>query len=169
MTSIQTAEALATAMKLGMRRVAASVSVVTAKSASGAVQAMTASSVTSVSDSPASLLVCVQKSAAICASLAEGCAFNINVLRTEHDSLSTTCATAAQGEARFAQGDWMRGDLPARLNDAEAVFECSVAAVHPFGTHHIVVGTIDNVHITTGAPRPLLYLDGRYGVTSELG
>ena len=52
---------LAQSLKLGMRRLASSVCIVTAANEQSEAQTMTVSSVTSVSAEPASLLVCVNR------------------------------------------------------------------------------------------------------------
>ena len=72
---------LGMAMKMGMRRLASGVSVLSTRSDDGERHAMTVSSVTSVSDNPASLLVCVNKQVALEGHLSTpGTPFAINIL-----------------------------------------------------------------------------------------
>lgn len=124
---------------------------------------MTVSSVTSVTDAPASLLVCVQQSTRIHEALQPGRAFAINLLKEQHGPLSTLCATAEQGEARFALGPWRRqAGVPAELLDAEVVFFCRVDQVMQYGTHSVVIGVIERVELATDEPAPLVYLNGSY-------
>lgn len=153
---------LAQAMKLGMRRLVSGVAVLSTRSYDGTDYAMTVSSVTSVSDAPASLLVCVQQSTRIAPELVMGSRFAVNVLKQQHQAISTICSTGDQGEHRFAVGDWDRRLNMPFLRDAEAVFQCEVAAVHPYGTHNIVIGQIIEVAVATDEPDPLVYLNGRY-------
>lgn len=154
---------LALAMKMGMRRLVSGVSVLTTQSNAGSDYAMTVSSVTSVSDAPPSLLVCVQQSTRIAPVVKPGGYFAINVLKYVHNPVSTVCSTGDQGEHRFATGQWVRqpGSVP-YLADAEAVFHCQVDALYPYGTHNIVIGKIQEVLVSTEEPEPLAYLNGRY-------
>lgn len=153
---------LAQAMKLGMRRLVSGVAVLSTRSYDGADFAMTVSSVTSVSDAPASLLVCVQQSTRIAPEIVMGSRFTINILRQQHQAISTICSTGDQGEHRFAVGDWDRRLNMPFLRDAEAVFQCEVDALYPYGTHNIVIGRIIEVAVATEEPDPLVYLNGQY-------
>ena len=122
---------------------------------------MTASSVTSVSDQPASLLACINRNARITPALTLGQKFAINILSKNHQDISTLCATGDQGSKRF--GRWLLApDQTPYLEDAEAVFECEVDLVQPYGTHNIVVGRIIAVRVADSGPAPLIYLDGNY-------
>lgn len=154
---------LAKAMKDGMRRLPSGVCVVSAQTAGDGRFAMTASSVTSVSDQPASLLVCVNRNARIAPVLNLGQKFAINILGKEHRDISVLCATGEQGPKRFDLGRWLLApDQTPYLEDAEAVFECEVDLVQPYGTHNIVVGRIIAVRVASSGPAPLIYLDGNY-------
>lgn len=156
-------ESLAEQMKAGMRRLAAGVSVLTTRDKSGRDYAMTVSSVTSVSDSPASLLVCVNKQTSICPVLSIGHDFAINLLASGHDQISNLCATGQQSEQRFSLGNWDReGQISPLLKDAEACFICQVSQVFEYGTHNIVVGDIQQVSVASSKAAPLVYLDGAY-------
>ncbi|WP_222868209.1 flavin reductase family protein [Saccharophagus sp. K07] len=146
-----------------MRRLPSGVSVVSAQTSDGQRYAMTASSVTSVSDQPASLLVCVNRNTRICPILVLGQRFAINILSKHHQEISILCATGDQGEKRFNLGRWLLApDKTPYLEDAEAVFECEVDLVQPYGTHNIVVGRIIAVRVASSGPAPLVYLDGNY-------
>jgi flavin reductase (DIM6/NTAB) family NADH-FMN oxidoreductase RutF len=154
---------LARAMKDGMRRLPSGVCVVSTQTADGGRFAMTASSVTSVSDQPASLLACINRNARITPALTLGQKFAINILSKNHQDISTLCATGDQGSKRFDLGRWLLApDQTPYLEDAEAVFECEVDLVQPYGTHNIVVGRIIAVRVADSGPAPLIYLDGNY-------
>ena len=151
-----------TALRAGMRRLAASVCVITAVDSSGQRQAMTATAVTSVSDDPASLLVCVNRQAGLYDTLSQGHRFAVNVLSAQHAELSQLCAGSATGEGRFALGHWGDSNGLPYLRDAQAVFFCQTARQLTHGTHLVVIGDVDKVLVTDGAVDPLLYADGRY-------
>lgn len=154
---------LGRAMKDGMRRLASGVSVLSAAGPDGKRYAMTVSSVTSVSDNPPSLLVCVNQNTRINPILTLGQRFAVNVLGQTHRDLSVVCSTGDQCESRFETGDWLSApDKTPMLADAEAIFECEVDLVQAYGTHNIVVGRIFAVKVTGDGPDPLIYLDGSY-------
>jgi flavin reductase (DIM6/NTAB) family NADH-FMN oxidoreductase RutF len=154
---------LAKAMKAGMRRLAAGVCIISAVDDRATRYAMTVSSVTSVSDAPPSLLVCINTSARICPVLSVGKTFAVNVLEQQHTDVSIVCSRGDQGDKRFDLGHWATSAnaLPI-LADAAAVFECRIEAVHPFGTHHIVIGKITAATVSASPLDPLIYCDGSY-------
>ncbi len=154
---------LAASMKLGMRRLASGVCVLSARLGDDDF-AMTVSSVTSVSDSPPSLLVCINQQVSKQAHLSTpGCRFAINVLGSQHQEISNLCAGRAPEQHRLSVGDWsVEGGCPV-LIDAQAVFHCEADKIVTYGTHHIVVAKILKVAVSTEAVAPLIYMDGAYG------
>ncbi len=158
---------LSDALKAGMRQLASGVCVISAWDKDQTPYAMTASSVTSVSASPASLLVCVNQSARMKVVLKEGVLFAVNVLSDKHEEVSTICSSSDQASTRFEVGQWqLDPKAPPMLKDALAVFECKVTEVHPYGSHNIVIGDVVAVN-TPARGRPLLYHDGGYASLHE--
>ncbi|WP_299975140.1 flavin reductase family protein [uncultured Pseudoteredinibacter sp.] len=154
---------LGAAMKAGMRRLASGVAVVTCRDEESGRQAMTASSVTSVSDSPASLLVCVNKATTMAASLQPGVAFAVNILSADQQDISNACAGGEQGEGRFTIGQWQdNAEQVPLLKGSQVSFSCKVDQVHSYGTHDIVIGQIDGVCLDNDQFAPLIYGDGGY-------
>lgn len=151
-------------MRAGMRRMAQGVTLVSGIDAAGARCVMTASSVTSVSMEPPSLLVCVNKTASMYEMLSARLPFCINVLPDGMQELSNLCAGAAEGEERFSLGDWRAAadsGIP-YLEDAEAAFFCRPVQSMLHGTHLICIADLDAVRTASGVPNPLLYADGSY-------
>jgi len=160
---VHDADALKASLRLGMRRLAAGVCVISTQ-VDGQRYAMTASSVTSVSDEPASLLVCVNKDASMYTLLTMGQPFVVNVLSQSQQEISNICAARDTGEGRFSCGDWQQDDngLP-YLADAQVNFFCRVDNDdYQYGTHQIVIGRLDKALTTAGEVSPLVYVDGRY-------
>jgi len=161
---------LGTAMKLGMRRLASGIGVLSTRTDDGERFAMTVSSVTSVSDNPASLLVCVNTQLALEGHLStKGAPFVINILSSEQKAISNLCAGFEGDKPRFSLGNWQQGrdGLP-YLQDAQAAFFCESDQVMTYGTHHIVVARILDVQVGELAIDPLIYIDGGYA-TLERG
>lgn len=156
---------LAVSMKMGMRRLASGVCVLSTVLPDNQRFAMTVSSVTSVSDAPASLLVCINQSVSQQGHLATlGSLFAINVLSTGHQDISNLCAGREPGRDRFEVGSWEEGDmgLPV-LVDAQAIFVCQTDQVATYGTHKIIIGAIHKIILGDAEVDPLLYADGSYG------
>lgn len=151
-------------MKSGMRRLASGVCVLSTRTDENEPFAMTVSSVTSVSDNPASLLVCINKQVSQQGHLSTlGNTFAINILSQEQQDVSNRCAGRHDEKDRFKVGRWAytESGIP-YLEDALAVFFCRVDLASAYGTHHIVVGLIHDVKVGEGDVDPLVYVDGRY-------
>jgi flavin reductase (DIM6/NTAB) family NADH-FMN oxidoreductase RutF len=160
---------LAVSMKLGMRRLASGVCVLSTTLPGNQRFAMTVSSVTSVSDSPASLLVCINQLVSQQGHLATlGSQFAVNVLSTHHQDVSNICAGREPNRDRFEVGNWEEDEtgLPV-LADAQAVFVCQTDQVTTYGTHNIIIGVIHKVILNGAEVDPLLYADGSYGAFSR--
>lgn len=159
---------LAAAMKSGMRRLASGVCVLSARFEGDEDFAMTVSSVTSVSDSPASLLVCINQLVSKQSYLSTpGCRFAINVLGTQHQEVSNLCAGRFPDRDRFSVGNWELSEGIPVLTDAQAIFMCEADQVSTYGTHHIVVAKISRVIVNPDPVSLLIYADGGYGEFSR--
>jgi flavin reductase (DIM6/NTAB) family NADH-FMN oxidoreductase RutF len=166
-TSDAVSAELTQGMKQAMRRLAASVVVVTARDGNTRF-AMAASSCTSLSMEPPSIILCVNRTASIYPILDHGKDFCVNVLSGAHEALSIACSGAVKGEARFDIGDW-KNDTDTNtpfLGDAQASLICAVDDIHHYGTHGIFVGKVKRVHLH-GEVYPLIYIDGRYSSVIE--
>jgi flavin reductase (DIM6/NTAB) family NADH-FMN oxidoreductase RutF len=152
--------------KLGMRMLAGAVSVVTAHTSSGEPIGLTATSVSSLSAEPPSLLVCVNRKTEIAGVLTPGAAFAVNVLTTSQIDVAQAFGgqTSAKGRDRFSAGTWHRspdGEVPLLIG-CRAAFECTVVHVQDWETHHIVIGSVTEVHFFNSQEPPLAYCDGAY-------
>lgn len=151
------------AMREGMRRLASGVSIISARDNLGKPYAMTATSVTSLSAEPASLLVCVNESATIYQAITESSRFAVNLLMRTQEAISNRCSSGDQGAGRFELGEWELSEDVPFLKDCQAVFTCRVDKTIDYGTHRIFIGQIEQVQVSdSGDIDPLLYLNGRY-------
>jgi flavin reductase (DIM6/NTAB) family NADH-FMN oxidoreductase RutF len=152
--------------KRGMRALPGGVTVLAARGQDGEPLAMTASSVTSLSIDPPSLLVCVGRTASIARALARLRHFSVNVLAA--DQIDVARAFGGQldvtGIARFAYGQWrdVDGTAVPTLAGARVSFDCEISHVHDWATHHIVIGTVRHVQVDATAKPSLVYVDGNY-------
>ncbi|GAA4883663.1 flavin reductase family protein [Ferrimonas pelagia] len=153
-------------MLQAMRRLASSVSIVSASNGEQR-HAMAATSVTSLSMDPPSLLVCVNKNTAMHGLLEEGTDFCINILSHEQQEVSVMCGGKARGEARFETGNWAtsEGGLP-YLEDAQSAVICQQDGKFEYGTHTIYIGRIQSIQ-NSELVSPLIYVDGVYTTSAE--
>ncbi|MFK0334326.1 flavin reductase family protein [Rhizobium sp. NPDC090275] len=145
--------------KLGMRRLAAGVSLIT--TASGGNRAgLIATAVSSVSTEPPTLLICVNESASAHSVIQESGAFCVNVLPVGClDIAGQFSSTARKGE-RFQDGDWLELASGAPVLSASIVaFDCEVAQSIKYNTHSIFIGKILAVHLGAEEVTPLIYFD----------
>lgn len=158
---------LTAGFKLAMRRLAATVTIVTAGREGGRF-GMTATAVTSVTAAPPTLLICINRSASIHDILRETGRFCINILGTHHAGLVAPFGGAAEGEARFGHGAWSShdGGVPF-LEDAQASLFCAVSRTVEHGSHSIVIGEVLSVRLSD-AIAPLLYQNGALARSSPL-
>jgi flavin reductase (DIM6/NTAB) family NADH-FMN oxidoreductase RutF len=160
-----TSEKVQELTRQAMRKLASSVAVVTAQDAE-ARQAMTATSVTSLSLEPPSLLVCINKSAAIYPLLLAKQPFAVNILSRAQERISELCGGGEQGD-RFSEGTWEdHVDGPPMLADSQANLICACDGFLEYGSHGIFVGRITDIKLCDTID-PLIYVDGKYTSTCD--
>jgi flavin reductase (DIM6/NTAB) family NADH-FMN oxidoreductase RutF len=154
---------LAQLMKQGMRRLASGVCVLSSRLSDGEAFVMTVSSVTSVSDNPPSLLVCINQQIQRYEELLPvGSRFVINLLRADQSEISNLCAGRYENQDRLSLGRWVNNDW-LFLEDSQVSFCCVTDKVMSYGTHEILVGRIGEVKIHVDKIDPLIYANGQYG------
>lgn len=161
-TSVPTSGAdLSSALKSAMRRLASGVAVVTANGSDGPT-GMAATSITSLSLDPPSMLVCVNRDASLHACLAEGSRFSVNLLADSQRDIAAAFGGAVARELRFTVGAWTNDDHGTpQLEGAQSNLSCVVDRLIPYGTHTVVIGKVENVRLGE-VSTPLIYQDGRY-------
>ncbi len=124
---------------------------------------LTASSVTSVSLDPPSMLVCVNRSARSHGALMDYGSFAINLLTHQQEEVAKVMAFGDDMEERFRTGLWLAGPegLPV-LSGALASLICQREATLEYGTHSILVGQVIQVIDQPEMTLPLLYRDGGF-------
>ncbi|MEM7269736.1 MAG: flavin reductase family protein [Pseudomonadota bacterium] len=142
-----------------MRRVASSVSVVTTDGPAGR-HGATVSAFCSVSADPPTVLVCLNGPSRIARLVTANGGFCVNVLPEGAEDLARRFAGAEDDDApnRFSGLD-TSGAQP--VIEGATGLMCMLDQVIPMETHVICVGRV--VEADLGGPRPLTYLDGRYG------
>ena len=161
--SVSDNQLLAEQMRQGMRYLASGVCVMATEDASGARAAMTVSSVSSVSDSPPSLLVCVNTATRMSELIEPATRFSVSVLSVEHQALALVCASSHLADSRFEGDDWSAVNGMPFVKNAPSVFFCRLQKIVLYGTHKVCIADIEQVNVLPSRPPVLTYLNGSFG------
>jgi flavin reductase len=145
----------------GMSRLGAAVNIITTAGPDGP-HGFTASAVCSVSDTPATLLVCINRSSSCFPAFKKARFFCVNTLAPGHESLSNLFGGKTGMTERFATGRWVEGKSGAPvLEDAAVSFECAFVHSVDEGTHRVLFGHV--LHLRKAErDDALIYLARRY-------
>lgn len=158
---IQTEAPLAEYFRLAMRRVASTVNVISL-CVDGQPLGITATAVSPISMNPPSLLVCINRTAAVHPKMEDVELFGVNVLHRDQEEIARMFADRARSGQRFLEGWVSEAGRPPRLAGAQAAILCRRTDHHRFGTHSIFIGVVEEVVVRDDV-HPLIYLNGRYG------
>lgn len=132
-----------------MRVLASGIAVIAAHDDQHMPVGMTATSLTSFSAEPPSVLFCAATSGGLARHLKPGGLVGINILAGDQAHVANTFAgmTGLRGAHRFSAGSWVRGslDVPILLG-ARCAIECSIDEVIDRYTHRIVLCLVHRVH-----------------------
>ena len=146
--------------RLAMRRYIYSVSIMSNRDSDDNLNAITVSSVTSISMNPPSILICINKSAKIHDSIVLGSKFCINLLNKDQQQLSDVCSDEDRHDQRFADKNWNTNDIPF-LSNAQANIFCKVDKLSSYHTHTVVIGLVEDANFAETIST-LTYVDGKY-------
>jgi flavin reductase len=149
------------AFRNGMSRLGSAVSIVTTKSG-GRRYGFTASAVCSVSDTPATLLVCINRSSSCFHAFENTRHFCVNTLMPGQEDISNAFGGKSPVADRFALGEWEVGltGIPI-LATASVSFECELTKAVDEATHRILFGRVIDIR-ENEKQATLLYCMRRY-------
>lgn len=149
------------AFRTSMRRLAAGTSAITVRNGEQ-LDGLTATSVTSLSMEPPSLLVSVRAASRIMQLLRREKRFTVHILGENQSHEANAFAGRLGSESRASLVGW---DHPAetqqRLAGATCHIDCKVARFIPVFSHVLIVGVVESVEVS-GNDRPLVYFDGAF-------
>ncbi len=150
------------AFRAGMSRLGAAVNIVTTDGPAGK-HGITASAVCSVTDSPPTLLVCVNRSSSAHDIIVGNGTLCVNVLGHGHEQLAMLFGRPGIDPAeRFAVDNWTTLVTGAPLlQDATAAFDCRVIDRHAVGTHSVIFSEVVGI-ATTAFGQGLIYFDRHF-------
>ena len=122
-----------------MSLLTSAVSVVTTIGSTGR-YGFTASAVCSVTDSPPTLLVCMNIASSSHTHFVENKILTVNVLAAHHQHMSKVFSSKMSPEERFKYGSWTELETGAPvLKDALVSFDCQIEQIQEVGTHTIFI------------------------------
>jgi flavin reductase len=144
-----------------MARLGAAVTIVTTDGPGGRA-GFTASAVCSVTDSPPTLLVCLNKSSSAAHAVHANGVVCVNTLAAGHEALSNLFGGRTPAEERFAAGQWHTSATGAPiLVGAVVAFDCRIVKTVEVGTHDVLFCEV--VGLAEGGGREgLIYFSRRY-------
>ena len=161
----------ATDFRNAMSLLTTAVNVVTTKGVSGA-HGFTASAVCSVTDTPPTLLVCMNQTSRSHAHFIDNKILCVNVLGAQHENTSNIFASRLSSEERFEQGSWSELATGAPvLEDALISFDCEIEHIQEVGTHSVFicrVVAIKKGEQQSGADESLVYFNRAYHQVGQI-
>lgn len=155
-----TTTGLGAAFKSAMRRLTSTVSLITTK-VDGRRIGMAATAVQSVTVDPATLLVCINRSASISEPLRREGRFAVNMLHVSHIDLVPVFSGRVKDEARFEHGAWEEIDSMPVLADAQSSLVCRMHSLVNVGSHDVIFGEVTSIHVRQDIA-PLLFENGGF-------
>lgn len=144
-----------------MARLGAAVNIITTDGPAGRA-GFTASAVCSVTDTPPTLLVCLNRSSSVYDAFRENRQLCVNTLAAGHEALSNLFGGKTPMAERFIAAEWstLVTGSPI-LSDALISFDCVVTQVMSVGTHDILVCEAQAL-VLSDSRHGLIYFDRGY-------
>jgi flavin reductase ActVB len=130
------------------------VAVVTARRDDGSPCGLVATSVSSFSANPPSVLVSVDHSSRCHRALVDGHTFGVHVLTRDQEQLAHVFA--GRGDDKFAGVDWSWDEGVARIGGTLSYLRCRRSALFELYDHSLLVGDVTGGTIEAG--EPLVYV-----------
>lgn len=148
----------ATAFRSAMARLASAVTLVTTDGPAGR-RGLAATAVSSITDAPPNLLVCVNKSTRSNAMIKQNGVFSVNVLSHAQESLVEAFSGPSDQDPFGDPEIWYRLQTAAPiLRGTLASLDCTLDQIINIGTHSLFVGHVVGVEIGSAA-HGLVYFD----------
>ena len=142
-----------------MAALCSGVAVITARRPDGDPCGLVATSVSSFSARPPSVLVSVDHSSRCHRALVDGELFGVHVLAADQEPLARVFA--GRGEDKFAGVEWSWDDGVARIHGCLSYLRCRRSALFELYDHSLLVGDVTGGSV--GAGEPLVYMARTFG------
>ncbi|WP_212377480.1 flavin reductase [Acetobacter persici] len=130
----------------------------------GGHEGLTVSAITSVSDTPPTILVCLNRSNRSHQAFLKNGIVGISILSPEHHNLALVFASSSiESTEKFAQGDWTTDVTGAPLlNDALVTLDCEIEVIHSTGTHDVLFCAVRSISTRVDAAHGLAWFSRRF-------
>lgn len=154
-------EALRAGFRNAMSRLGAAVNIVTTDGPGGRT-GFAATAVCSVSDTPPSLVVCINRSSSAYRPVIENGVVCVNVTGDVHQPVCQLFGGKTPADERFVLGLWTKMETGAPvLEDALEAFDCRIAQIHSSGSHDLLICEVIALKPRSEG-RGLVYFDRAY-------
>ncbi|OTG83383.1 pyrimidine utilization flavin reductase protein F [Acinetobacter sp. ANC 5054] len=151
----------------GMANLGAAVNVITTQGPAG-LAGFTASAVCSVTDTPPTLLVCLNRSSSVFETFQANQVLCVNTLNAEQSHLSNLFGGKTPMHERFAQGTWQTLSTQAPVLEGALVsFDCEVVKSMSVGSHDVLICEVKAIQQQQGQ-NGLMYFNRRYCETQPM-
>lgn len=158
---------LLTDFKQAMRRLASTITIITAGRGKARV-GMAATAVTSVTADPPTILISVNRATSISPILETERMFCVNLLSGKHGDLVGVFGGAQKAADRFSFGSWTETSVGVpMLADASSAMLCRVAQSVIVGTHTLYIGEVVEI-VNHAVIDPLVWFDGQLAVAQKI-
>ncbi len=138
--------------KQGMACLAGAVNIVTTDGPAGRA-GFTATAVCSVTDTPPTLLVCLNRGSSAAKAVLENGVLCVNTTGPRHETAAMLFGGKTPMEERFANAEWTPGPSGAPiLTDAVVSFDCHITERQTVGTHEVLFCEVVAVSHDAEAP-----------------
>ena len=148
-------ERIAQTFRDAMAGLASGVAVVTARRDDGHPCGLVATSVSSFSTQPPSVLASISHSSRCHAALVRSAAFGVHVLAAGQEPIAHVFAD--RGDDKFGGVEWSWDDDVPRIAGALSYLRCRRSALFELYDHSLLVGDVAQGEVRDG--RPLVYMD----------
>lgn len=157
----KSAELLRTGFRNAMSRLGAAVNIVTTDGPGGRT-GFAATAVCSVSDTPPSLLICMNRNSSAYWPVIENGVLCVNVTGDTHRPVCQLFGGKTPAAERFALGSWttIETGSPVLENALEA-FDCRITEIHSSGSHDVIICEVLALKPRSEG-RGLVYFDRAY-------
>lgn len=145
----------------GMANLGAAVNVITTAGPAGQA-GFTASAVCSVTDTPPTLLVCLNRSASVFQTFKKNEVLCVNTLAAHQSTLSTVFGGKTPMQERFTHGEWSKLVTGSPiLNEALVSFDCEIVQSMSIGSHDVLFCEVKAMRHQSGL-NALMYFNRSY-------
>ena len=157
----KTAEQRSLDFRNAMSQLAGAVNIVTTEGPEGRA-GFAATAVCSVSDSPPTMLVCLNRNSSAYKSVVGNGVICVNTLAADQEQLSSLFGGKTPVDVRFAAGEWstLQTGAPV-LAGALCSFDCRIRTIHDGGTHDILICDVIDTVVSAGE-EALIYFKRGY-------